>query len=65
VRHVGRASQPLRVRTLADTVVFTFAAVPGGRATFFLQPDAVASSSGAISIIAKEHEDEGEGSGGG
>ena len=42
--------QPLRVRTLADAVVFTFAAAPGGRATFFLQPDAVGSSSGTVTV---------------
>jgi hypothetical protein len=30
--------EPLRVKTLADAVVFTFAAAPRGRATFFLQP---------------------------
>jgi hypothetical protein len=42
--------QPLRVRTLADAVVFTFAAAPAGRATFFLQPDAVGSSSGTVTV---------------
>jgi hypothetical protein len=42
--------QPVHVRTLADAVVFTFAAAPGGRATFFLQPDAVGSSSGTVSV---------------
>ena len=42
--------QPLRVRTLADVVVFTFAAAPEGRATFFLQPDAVGSSSGTVTV---------------
>jgi len=42
--------QPLRVRTLADAVVFTFAAGPGGRATFFLQPDAFGSSSGTVTV---------------
>jgi hypothetical protein len=42
--------QPLRVRTLADAVVFTFAAAPAGRATFFLQPHAVGSSSGTVTV---------------
>jgi hypothetical protein len=42
--------EPVRVRTLADAVVFTFAAAPGGRATFFLQPDAVGSSSGTVTV---------------
>jgi hypothetical protein len=42
--------QPLRVRTLADAVVFTFAAAPVGRATFSLQPDAVGSSSGTVAV---------------
>jgi hypothetical protein len=42
--------EPQRVRTLADAVVFTFAAAPGGRATFFLQPDAVGSSSGTVTV---------------
>src|SRR4051794_4275621 len=42
--------QPLRVRTLPDAVVFTFAAAPAGRATFFLQPDAVGSSSGTVTV---------------
>ena len=42
--------QPLRVRTVADAVVFTFAAAPAGRATFFLQPDAVGSSSGTVTV---------------
>jgi hypothetical protein len=42
--------QPLRVRTLAHAVVFTFAAAPAGRATFFVQPDAVGSSSGTITV---------------
>jgi len=42
--------QPLRVRTLADVVVFTFAAAPGGRATFFLQPGAAGSSSGTVTV---------------
>ena len=42
--------QPLRVRTLADAVVFTFAVAPAGRATFFLQPDAVGSSSGTVTV---------------
>jgi hypothetical protein len=40
--------QPLRVRTLADAIVFTFATAPASRATFFLQPDAVGSSSGTV-----------------
>jgi hypothetical protein len=39
---------PLRVRTLADAVVFTFAAAPAGRATFFLQPHAIGSSRGTV-----------------
>lgn len=42
--------QPLRVRTLADAVVFTFATAPAGHATFFLQPDAVGSSSGTVTV---------------
>jgi hypothetical protein len=42
--------QPLRVRTLADAVVFTFAAGPAGRATFFLQPEAVGSGSGTVTV---------------
>ena len=42
--------EPLRVRTLPDAVVFTFAAAPAGRATFFLQPDAVGSSSGTVTV---------------
>ena len=42
--------EPLRVRTLSDAVVFTFAAAPAGRATFFLQPDAVGSSSGTVTV---------------
>jgi hypothetical protein len=42
--------EPVRVRTLADAVVFTFAAAPAGRATFFLQPDAVGSSSGTVTV---------------
>jgi hypothetical protein len=42
--------QPLRVRTLADAVVFTFAAARAGRATFFLQADAVGSSRGTITV---------------
>jgi hypothetical protein len=40
--------QPLRVRR--DAVVFTFAAAPAGRATFSLQPDAVGSSSGTVTV---------------
>jgi len=42
--------EPVRVRTLADAVVFTFAAGHAGRATFFLQPDAVGSSSGTVTF---------------
>ena len=42
--------QPLRVRTLPDAIVFTFAAAPAGRATFFLQPSAVGSSSGTVTV---------------
>jgi hypothetical protein len=42
--------EPLRVRALADAVVYTFAAAPAGRATFFLQPDAVGSSSGTVTV---------------
>lgn len=42
--------EPLRVRTLADAVVFTFAASAGGRATFLLQPDAIGSSSGTVTF---------------
>jgi hypothetical protein len=42
--------EPVRVRTLADAVVFTFAAAPAGRATFVLQPDAVGSSSGTVTF---------------
>jgi hypothetical protein len=42
--------QPLRVRTLADAVVFTVAAAPASRATFFLQPEAVGSSSGTLTV---------------
>ena len=38
--------QPLRVRTVADAVVFTFAAAPAGRATFSLAPAAVGSVAG-------------------
>ena len=42
--------EPLRVRTLRDAVVFTFAAAPAGRATFSLQPNAVGSSSGTVTV---------------
>src|SRR5215211_927311 len=42
--------EPVRVRTLPDAVVFTFAAAPAGRATFFLQPDAVGSSGGTVTV---------------
>jgi hypothetical protein len=42
--------EPLRVRTLADAVVYTFAAGAAGRATFFLQPNAVGSSSGTVTV---------------
>jgi len=42
--------EALRVRTLADAVVFTFAATPAGRATFSLQPSAVGSSSGTVTV---------------
>lgn len=42
--------QPLRVKTLPGAVVFTFAADPGGRATLFLQADAVGSSSGTVAV---------------
>jgi hypothetical protein len=42
--------EPLRVRTLADAVVFTFAAGPRGRATFFLQPKGLGSSSGTVTV---------------
>ena len=42
--------QPLRVRTLADAVVFTFAAAPRGRAIFFLQPKGLGSSSGTVTV---------------
>ncbi len=42
--------EPLRVRTLADAVVFTFAADPGGRATFLLQPDAIGSGGGTVTV---------------
>jgi hypothetical protein len=42
--------QPLRVRTRADAVVFTFAAAPRGRATLFLRPDAIGSSSGTVTV---------------
>jgi hypothetical protein len=42
--------EPVRVRTLADAVVFTFAAAPAGKATLFLQPDAVGSSSGTVTF---------------
>jgi hypothetical protein len=42
--------QPLRVRTLADAVVYTFAAAPRGRATFFLQPNGLGSSSGTVTV---------------
>jgi hypothetical protein len=42
--------QPLHVRTLADAVVFTFAAAPAGRANFFLRPTSVGSSSGTVRV---------------
>ena len=42
--------EPLRVETLPDAVVFTFAAAPTGRATFFLQADAVGTSSGTVTV---------------
>ena len=42
--------EPVRVRTLANAVVFTFAAAPAGRATFYLQPSAVGSSSGTVTV---------------
>jgi hypothetical protein len=42
--------QPLRVRTLADAVVFTFAAAPAGRATFSLTPAKVGSSRGTVTV---------------
>ena len=42
--------EPLRVRTLANAVVFTFAAAPAGRATFVLQPDALGTSSGTVTF---------------
>jgi hypothetical protein len=42
--------EPVRVRTLPHAVVFTFAASPAGRATFFLQPSAVGSSSGTVTV---------------
>jgi hypothetical protein len=42
--------EPLRVKTLADAVVFTFAAAPRGRATFFLQPKGLGSSSGTVTV---------------
>jgi hypothetical protein len=42
--------EPLRVRTLADAVVFTFAAGPAGRATFVLQPDSVGSTTGTVTV---------------
>jgi hypothetical protein len=41
--------EPVRVRTLSNAVVFTFAAAQAGRATF-LQPDAVGSSSGTVTV---------------
>jgi hypothetical protein len=42
--------EPLRVRTLADAVVFTFAAAAAGRATFSLRPQAAGSSSGTVTV---------------
>ena len=42
--------EPVRVESLPDAVVFTFAAAPVGRATFFLQADAVGSSSGTVTV---------------
>jgi hypothetical protein len=42
--------EPLRVRTLADAVVFTFAVAPAGRATFSLTPAKVGSSSGTVTV---------------
>jgi hypothetical protein len=42
--------QPLRVRTLADAVVFTFAAAPASRATFSLTPAEVGSSRGTVTV---------------
>jgi hypothetical protein len=42
--------QPLRVRTVADAVVFTFAAAPAGRATFALAPAEVGSSRGTVTV---------------
>ena len=34
----------------ADAVVFTFAATPGGQATFDLQPDQIGASSGTVTV---------------
>jgi hypothetical protein len=42
--------QPLRVRTLANAIVFTFAAAPAGRATFSLTPAEVGSSRGTVTV---------------
>ena len=42
--------EPVRVRTLPDAVVFSFAGASAGRATFFLQPDAAGSSSGTVTV---------------
>ena len=42
--------EPVRVRTLADAVVFTFAAAPAGRATFLLEPGAVGSNSRTVTV---------------
>jgi hypothetical protein len=42
--------QPLRVRTLANAIVFTFAAAPAGRATFSLTPAEVGSSRGTVAV---------------
>jgi hypothetical protein len=42
--------EPRRVATLADRVVFSFAAGPRGRATFSLEPKTIGSGSGTVTV---------------
>ena len=42
--------EPLRVATLRDRIVFTFAARAGGRATLVLQPEAIGVARGTVTV---------------
>ena len=42
--------EPVRVATLRDRTVFTFAAMPAGKATLYVQPSAVGRSRGDASV---------------